>query len=157
MNALTPASRRSVGFSPRSDALPVIGDLSAPDADAAAITEAMIRDVVTEFYRRARQDDHLGPVFAQRVHDWDTHLTRMTDFWSSVLLRTGRYDGRPMERHRAIDELSAGHFGRWIELFETVVRDLCAPKEAKAFLVRAQRMRDGMIKILGLDGGLGGR
>ena len=31
------------------------------------------------------------------------HLARMTDFWSAALLRTGRYSGRPVERHRSIE------------------------------------------------------
>jgi hemoglobin len=58
-----------------------------------------------------------------------------------------------VERHRPIEELTAGHFERWVELFEETVRDLCEPREAGAFLVRAQRMRDGMTKVLGLDAG----
>ena len=27
---------------------------------------------------------------------WPRHLGKMCDFWSSTLLRTGRYDGRPL-------------------------------------------------------------
>jgi hemoglobin len=124
-----------------------------PDADAEGITEEVIRDVVAEFYRRARRDGRLGPVFEAHVHEWEVHLARMNDFWSAALLRTGRYSGRPVERHRSIDGLTAGHFGRWVELFEDTVRDLCPPRQADAFLVRARRMRDGMIMVLGLDGG----
>src|SRR6516225_10222708 len=120
-----------------------------PHADAEGISEDCIRAVVVEFYRRARRDDRLGPVFEAHVAAWDAHLTRMTDFWSAALLRTGRYSGRPVERHRAIEELCAGHFDRWIELFEETVRDRCPHRQAEAFLVRAQRMREGMIKVLG--------
>ena len=65
-------------------------------------TEELIRDVVVEFYRRARRDDRLGPVFEAHVHEWERHLARMNDFWSAALLRTGRYSGRPVEQHRAI-------------------------------------------------------
>ena len=109
--------------------------------------------MVVEFYRRARRDERLGPVFEAHVDEWDAHLSRMTDFWSAALLRTGRYSGRPVERHRSIGSLAAGHFDRWVELFEETVRDLCPPRQADAFLVRARRMRDGMIMVLGLDGG----
>ena len=80
-----------------------------------------------------------------------THLARMTDFWSAALLRSGRYSGRPVERHRAIDRLSAGHFDRWIELFEATVCELCPARQADAFLVRARLMREGMIRVLGLE------
>jgi hemoglobin len=105
-----------------------------------------------EFYRRARRDGRLGPVFEAHVHEWDAHLARMTDFWSAALLRTGRYSGRPVERHRLIGGLTAGHFDHWFELFEETVRDLCPPGQAKAFLVRARRMRVGMTMVLGLEG-----
>ena len=98
-----------------------------PDADAEGITEDRIRAVVVEFYRRARLDDRLGPVFEEHVRGWDEHLDRMTDFWSAALLRTGRYSGSPVERHGEIDGLAVGHFDRWIDLFEATVRDLCPP------------------------------
>jgi hemoglobin len=145
--------RGPVGSSPlRSYGLSVTEGIGIPPADARGITEQLIRDVVAEFYRRARRDERLGPVFERHVHDWETHLVRMTDFWSAALLRTGRYSGNPVERHRSIDGLGDGHFGRWVELFEATVRDLCEAPEAEAFLVRARRMREGMTKVLGLIG-----
>jgi hemoglobin len=126
--------------------------VGVPHPDAEGVTEGLIRDVVVEFYRRARLDERLGPVFEAHIDDWNEHLARMTDFWSAALLRTGRYSGTPVERHRSIDELSNGHFGRWIELFEATVRDLCQSREAEAFLDRARRMRVAMSKVLGLGG-----
>ncbi len=99
---------------------------------------------------RARLDERLGPVFEAYIDDWDEHLARMTDFWSAALLRTGRYSGTPVGRHRSIEGLSHGHFGRWIELFDATVRDLCQSREAKAFLDRARRMRVAMSKVLGV-------
>jgi hemoglobin len=131
--------------------LPLSERPALPDADAEGITEDLIRDVVTEFYRRARRDGRLGPVFEAEVDDWDVHLSRMRDFWSAALLRTGRYSGRPVERHRSIAGIAAGHFDRWLDLFEETVRDLCPSGQADAFLVRARRMRDGMIMVLGLQ------
>lgn len=122
--------------------------------DARGVTEALIRAVVVEFYRRARDDERLGPIFEAYVRDWDWHLERMTDFWSAALLRSGRYAGRPVEKHRPIEGLGVEHFDRWVTLFEATVGDLCEPAEARAFLVRAHRMRDGMTKVLGLVPGL---
>jgi hemoglobin len=132
----------------RAYGLPLTGQPGLPWDDAAEISEDLIRSVVVEFYRRARQDDRLGPVFEEHVDDWDVHLGRMTDFWSAALLRTGRYSGNPVEQHRRIPGLQDGHFGRWIELFEATVRDLCEPGPAEAFLIRARRMRDGLSKAL---------
>lgn len=130
--------------------LPLTEGIGRPHADAEGMTEELIRSVVVEFYRRARRDDRLGPVFELHVTEWESHLDRMVDFWSAALLRTGRYAGRPVERHRTIDGLSTGHFGRWVDLFEETTRDLCAPAHAEAFLVRARLMREGMSRALGL-------
>lgn len=145
-------SPEAVGAPPaRSYGLPMTEGVGVPHEDADGITVELIREVVEEFYQRARLDDRLGPVFDQHIHDWDVHLGRMTDFWAAALLRSGRYSGRPVERHRAIDELSGAHFQRWVELFESTVRDLCTPRQAEAFVVRAQRMREGMTKVLRLN------
>jgi hemoglobin len=145
--------RASAPPAPRSYALRLSERPALPDADAEGITEELVRDVVVEFYRRARRDERLGPVFEAHVHEWDAHLARMTDFWSAALLRTGRYSGRPVEQHRSIAGIASGHFDRWLALFEQTVRDLCRTGQAEAFIVRARRMRDGMIMVLGLDDG----
>jgi hemoglobin len=140
-------------LAPRRYGLPITELTGVPHADAEGISDALIRDVVVEFYRRARLDGQLGPVFERHVDDWPVHFARMVDFWSAALLRTGRYSGRPVERHRTIEGLAAGHFDRWVELFEATVHDLCSPSAAAAFLVRAHRMRDGMVKVLALPDG----
>jgi len=86
-------------------------------------TEEEIRALVHAFYARVRQDERLGPIFDAHVDDWDRHLAKLTDFWSSVLLRTGRYSGTPMPKHIALPELDAGLFQRWLDLFrETAAR-----------------------------------
>src|SRR3546814_13779599 len=69
----------------------------------------MIHDVVHAFYGRIRQDAVLGPIFDGVIQDrWDYHLAKMCDFWSSVLLMTGRYDGRPMPAHIRSEERRVG-------------------------------------------------
>jgi hemoglobin len=76
-----------------------------------------VRDLVHAFYAKVRQDAMLGPIFNGRVHDWDSHLSRLTDFWSAVLRGTGRFTGAPMPRHVALPGLSAELFRRWLALF----------------------------------------
>ena len=60
------------------------------------IDEAMIERLVHGFYDGVRGDPVLGPIFAERIDDWGPHLQRMVDFWSSVMLMTGRYHGQPL-------------------------------------------------------------
>jgi hemoglobin len=106
------------------------------------LDEAMISTVVDEFYARARRDDVIGPVFNRVIPDaeWPAHLAKIADFWSSMLLGTGRYNGRPMPKHMAIPELSDAHFMRWLRLFRETVNQLCPPEIATLFIERSERI-----------------
>ncbi|MET0674965.1 MAG: group III truncated hemoglobin [Bradyrhizobium sp.] len=103
------------------------------------IEEAMIERLVRGFYGRVRDDAVIGPVFAARIADWEPHLARMCAFWSSVALMTGRYHGTPMVKHIKLP-VDAGHFDRWLELFEMAANELCPPKAAAHFVERARRI-----------------
>lgn len=106
------------------------------------LDEAMIRAVVDHFYARARRDDVIGPVFNRIIPDpeWPAHLAKIADFWSSMLLGTGRYDGRPMPKHMAIPDLSDAHFIRWLRLFRETVEQICPPDIAALFVERSERI-----------------
>lgn len=106
------------------------------------LDEAMIRDVVHGFYDQIREDELLGPVFNGAIapQDWPPHLAKMCDFWSSTLLRTGRYDGRPLPPHLAIPGLGEAHFRRWLTLFRATVTRRCPPEVARLFMDRALRI-----------------
>jgi len=103
---------------------------SAPQrAQASTATEASTKAelcgedevvaLVADFYSRIRDDEVLGPIFARHVRDWDRHLPKMVDFWSTALRRTGRYRGTPMPVHSALPGLDAAHFSRWLGVFRT--------------------------------------
>lgn len=106
------------------------------------LDEAMVAAVVEAFYGRARQDAVIGPVFNRVIaaEDWPAHLKTIADFWSSMLLGSGRYYGRPMPKHLAIPELSDAHFARWLALFRMTVEELCPPDVAALFVERAERV-----------------
>lgn len=107
--------------------------------------EAEIGRLVSAFYEKARQDAVLGPIFARHVSDWDDHLRRISDFWSSVVLRSGRYRGRPVPAHLPLN-IDAVHFDRWLELFAATAREICAPSSAAIFIERA-RMIAGSLEL----------
>lgn len=124
------------------------------DADAAAerrgllvadivartgIDEPLIERVVRAFYGRVAADAALGPIFAARIGDWEAHILRMGDFWSSVALMSGRYHGQPLAAHLDLP-VEARHFDRWLELFAATVQELCRPEAAAFFLERARRI-----------------
>lgn len=108
----------------------------------AQLDEQMIHDVVHGFYDEIRRDGLLGPLFNGAIapHDWPRHLAKMCDFWSSLMLRTGRYDGRPLPPHLALPGLGEQHFRRWLALFRSTVQKLCPPEIAALFMERALRI-----------------
>jgi len=107
------------------------------------IDEAMIEALVRGFYDKVRADPVLGPVFAERITDWEPHLQRMCAFWSSVALMSGRYHGQPMEKHAPLP-IDARHFDRWMALFEETAAELCPPAAATHFVDRARRIADSL-------------
>lgn len=105
-----------------------------PDLQA----EADIVRLVDAFYSRVQADALLRPVFndVARV-DWATHLPTMYDFWSSVLLGTSRYKGRPFAKHFPLP-IGAAHFRQWLALFSASVDELFAGPKAADAKARAQ-------------------
>ena len=107
------------------------------------IDQAMIDRLVRTFYEKVRADALLAPVFVERIADWEPHLKRMGEFWSSVALMTGIYHGRPMEKHLPLP-VDSRHFDRWLQIFDSTARDLCPPAAAAHFLERASRIADSL-------------
>ena len=96
-------------------------------------SEEEIALLVHSFYARVRDDETLGPIFDAHVKNWDTHLAKMVDFWSSALRGTARFRGTPMPKHMALPGLSSELFGRWLALFHETTRGLAnAPMRERA-------------------------
>jgi hemoglobin len=110
-------------------------------AASAEIDEASIELLVRTFYGRAREDSLIGPIFDTAVKDWEHHIGKIADFWSSIVLRTGRYGGRPMRPHLTLP-LKGEHFDRWLMLFEQTAREIFTPDVAVIFISRARRIAD---------------
>jgi hemoglobin len=123
------------------DAAAARRNLLTQDAiERTGITEEMIAELVARFYGRVREDALLGPVFTV-VQNWDEHLAKLSDFWSSVVLMSGRYHGSPMRAHLPLG-LVADHFDRWLDLFEQTAREVCPPAAAALFIDKARRIAD---------------
>ncbi len=120
---------------------------------AAGIDEKLIGTLVDRFYAAVRRDEILGPVFESRIADWDEHLAKLRDFWSSVVLMTGRYKGRPMPVHAAIAEITDTHFERWLALFAETARAVCPPAAAALFIDRSRRIAESLKMGIALSRG----
>jgi hemoglobin len=107
------------------------------------IDEAMIERLVRGFYARVRDDNVLGPIFDEKIKDWEPHLQKMFAFWSSVALMSGRYHGQPMAKHLPLP-VDAQHFDRWLALFAETARQVCPPAAAERFILLSQRVAESL-------------
>jgi hemoglobin len=109
------------------------------------LSEDMIARLIDEFYGRIRADAQLGPIFARAIPgDWGPHLATMRNFWSSVMLTSGRYKGNPVAVHGRVDGIEFKMFEQWLALFDQTCRDLFEPDLAEAFHAKALRIADSL-------------
>jgi hemoglobin len=135
---MTPAERRE--------------QITAGIVEKTGITEEMIERLVRGFYAKVRSDALLAPMFDAKVGDWEPHLAQMCAFWSSVALMTGRYHGTPMPKHMVLP-VDAGHFDRWLELFEETAHELCPAQAEAHFVERARRIASSLeLGVAGANG-----
>jgi len=82
-------------------------------------------------------------VFDAAVEDWETHLHTLRDFWSSVMLTTGRYKGNPMAAH-VKHPIEPAFFDRWLALWRETAAELFAPPIADRFRDKAERIAESL-------------
>ena len=110
------------------------------------VTEATIRRLVDDFYAEVRRDATLGKVFDRAIGDhWPEHLAKMYDFWSSVMLTSGRYKGNPMAVHlKHRDAIRPEMFGRWLELWLETARETLDETAAAQVIAKAERIAESL-------------
>ncbi len=109
------------------------------------LDEATLPPLLEAFYRRVRQDADLGPIFAGAVDDWPSHLMRLADFWSSVMLTTGRYKGNPMAQHiKHADSLTRPLFERWLALWQETTDAMLPAAVATTMQAKANRISESL-------------
>lgn len=110
-----------------------------------SLGEEKLTLLVENFYWKVRQDPVLGPVFDRAIDDWPGHLERMSAFWSSVMLTSGRYKGNPMAAHlKQRDSIRKPMFDRWLELWlETASETLDEPGAARV-VAKAERIAESL-------------
>jgi len=114
------------------------------------LTLADIERLVDAFYDRVRVHPTLGPVFEAAVDDWPAHKATLVDFWSSIELKTGRYRGNPMARHRG-HPIDSAHFVDWLALWEVTAAEVLSPAAAARMHEHARRIAGSLMYGLGLD------
>ncbi|MEM7751169.1 MAG: group III truncated hemoglobin [Pseudomonadota bacterium] len=110
-----------------------------------SITAEQISNLVDSFYGRVRSDSRLAPIFEQRVSgNWPSHLAKMKQFWSSVLLRTGEYKGKPVPAHAKLKEVQTEDFVIWLNLFRATVAETFEPEAQPIVIEAAERIASSL-------------
>ena len=117
------------------------------------VSEEIIRQLVHTFYGRVRIDPALGPIFNKAIEDWDGHLAKLCDFWSSITLTSGRYKGQPVPAHTALPEIRPTHFARWLHLFRQTANEVCPPEAADLFIGKAEKIAESLQLAIAIDRG----
>jgi len=112
------------------------------------ISEAQIKQVVTQFYARVRVHPVLGPIFNDRISTepawWAVHEAKIARFWRNALLRQPVYDGNPMLVHAGVSAIEPGHFAIWLGLFDAVLQETLPEPQAESWSRLAHRIGRGL-------------
>ncbi|WP_295140498.1 group III truncated hemoglobin [uncultured Reyranella sp.] len=107
------------------------------------VDEDSLARLVDRFYAAVRADALIGPVFNDAIDDWPYHLDKLTAFWSSLMLTTGRYKGTPMAahfKHRA--RITPAMFDRWLVLWRAATEAEMPPAAARSMQAKAERIAE---------------
>src|ERR1051326_6347274 len=89
-----------------------------------------ILKLIKPFYADVRQHAVLGPIFNAQIHDWPSHLEKITEFWTRQTGGESRYSGGFGSAHLPLG-LKPEHFEHWLKLWEFNNNRHLAPREAE--------------------------
>lgn len=111
----------------------------------AQISEAQLKLLIPRFYARVCDDVLIGSVFNDATGDWKHHLQKLVDFWSSVMLTSGRYKGNPVAAHlKHLPAITPQMFDRWLVLWSEVTGETLSPDAAVALQSKAARIAESL-------------
>jgi hemoglobin len=115
------------------------------DTKIGSISECGINLLVDHFYAKVHVDPGLGPIFERVLRgEWRPHMETMRDFWTSVMLTSGRYKGGPVPAHLRIKAIEPETFDRWLRLFGETCDELFENEVAEAFRAKAVRIAESL-------------
>lgn len=126
-----------------------VGDQAMTGIEKAnEIDEETIKLLIDTFYSKIRNDNQLGPIFEQQIGgtdaSWQPHLLNMYDFWSSIMLKTGRFRGNPMMKHLAIPRFDITLFDQWLLLFKETAYEIHNDAIAAIYTQRSTLIADSL-------------
>jgi hemoglobin len=116
--------------------------VSLPPAPGAAPTpdqEAAVERMVRLFYRNGLADPVLAPIFQGAIHDWESHIRLVADFWSNSIHGTRRYKGNAYAPHMKL-RFEPEAFEHWLAAFEAAAAEALGAVEAARAIGVARHM-----------------
>ena len=111
----------------------------------AQISEEQLARLIPRFYERVRDDKLICPVFDAAIGDWEHHLGKLVDFWSSVMLTSGHYKGNPVAAHlKHLPAITPPMFDRWLALWTEVTAEVLPPGIAVTLQEKAARIAESL-------------
>ena len=114
---------------------------------AIPITEQEIALLIVRFYAKVRVDPEIGSIVNDAVQNWEAHLALLKDFWSTVLLATGRYKGNPLLAHFRLP-IEERYFARWLTLFSETANEVMTAPHAEIVAQKANLTAINMKRVL---------
>ena len=115
------------------------------DENSNVVTDQQLTRLVEQFYARVREDALLGRVFNEAIENWPEHLEKLSAFWSSVMLTTGRYKGNPMSAHLKLSEkIRPAMFERRLQLWREAALETLSEKGAEGVMAKAERIAESL-------------
>ncbi len=112
------------------------------------ITEESIKLLVDRFYDKVRSNKELAPLFARVIgvshEDWLPHLQKMYDFWSSIMLTSGRYHGNPLKKHKDLTPFDIKMFDQWLQLFAETANEIHTSDIAAIYIAKSRRIAENL-------------
>ena len=117
--------------------------------------EEDIRKLVDAFYYKVKFNAQLNPIFSDVAKvEWEHHLSKMYDFWSSILLGKSVYKGNPIPKHIDLNfriKLTPELFNEWLTLFSQTVDELFSRDLAEEAKNRAVKIAEIIHHKIELD------
>ncbi|WP_396928166.1 group III truncated hemoglobin [Mycolicibacterium sp.] len=127
-------------------------ETAAQTVRADLATRSDVEALLRRFYGQVLEDDILAEPFAKiRTMGLESHLPVMCDFWQTALFRAGLYTGSALLVHQVVHDqhaLSAGHFLRWLTLWDSTINQMYQGPVAEHAKIQAARIARAMHRRL---------
>ena len=119
------------------------------------IIKENIKELVNTFYPTILANKTTAPFFIEKLGAdinspiWQEHLELLANFWSTISIGNGTYNGNPLGAHFDL-KLSVEAFQEWLRLFSDAVDKVYEPQAGAFFKQRSQIIARNFMLNLGI-------